>query len=207
MTARADRARARPERRGHAQQPVRRHHARQRRNLPHHRRGELGQEDAARGQIGLHVGDGRFSQGGTCTTQLVPRHPDIYGAMLPVDGELKPTNGSVAKMVQEYFAGDRKAYDEQVPVNAIASSGTSEQALFTGAGERDKESISNMRTIAAAARKAGHGGHRADRARRRPRLARGAGGLAAGLDWFGERTGLGEMAKSLKEYPQVEVLQ
>ena len=29
--------------------------------------------------------------------------------MLPVDGELKPTNGSVAKMVQEYFAGDRKA--------------------------------------------------------------------------------------------------
>ena len=44
---------------------------------------------------------GGFSQGGTCTTQLVPRHPDIYGAMLPVDGELKPTNGSVAKMVQE----------------------------------------------------------------------------------------------------------
>lgn len=150
---------------------------------------------------------GGFSQGGTCTTQLVPRHPDIYGAMLPVDGELKPTNGSVGKMVQEYFAGDRKAYDEQVPVNAIASSGTSEQALFTGAGERDKESISNMRTIAAAARKAGmevtelivpgagHDWH-AVQAVWRP-----------GLDWFGERTGLGEMAKSLKEYPQVEVLQ
>ena len=150
---------------------------------------------------------GGFSQGGTCTTQLVPRHPEIYGAMLPVDGELKPTNGSVGKMVQEYFAGDRKAYDEQVPVNAIASSGTSEQALFTGAGERDKESISNMRTIADAARKAGmevtelivpgtgHDWH-AVQAVWRP-----------GLDWFGERTGLGEMTKSLKEYPQVEVLQ
>ena len=150
---------------------------------------------------------GGFSQGGTCTTQLVPRHPDIYGAMLPVDGELKPTNGSVAKMVQEYFAGDRKAYDEQVPVNAIAATGTPEQALFTGAGERDKESISNMRTIAAAARKAGmevtelivpgagHDWH-AVQAVWRP-----------GLDWFGERTGLGEMTKSLKEYPQVEVLQ
>ena len=138
---------------------------------------------------------GGFSQGGTCTTQLVPRHPEIYGAMLPVDGELKPTNGSVGKMIQEYFAGDRKAYDEQVPVNAIASTGTSEQALFTGAGERDKESISNMRTIAAAARKAGHDWH-AVQAVWRP-----------GLDWFGERTGLGEMTKSLKEYPQVEVLQ
>lgn len=28
-----------------------------------------------------------------------------------------------------------------------------------------------------------------------------------GLDWFGARTGLGEMTKSLEEYPQVEVLQ
>lgn len=72
---------------------------------------------------------------------------------------------------------------------------------------RDKESISNMRTIAAAARKAGmevtelivpgagHDWH-AVQAVWRP-----------GLDWFGERTGLGEMTKSLKEYPQVEVLQ
>ena len=54
---------------------------------------------------------GGFSQGGTCTTQLVPRHPDIYGAMLPVDGELEPTDGSVETMVRRYFAGDRKAYD------------------------------------------------------------------------------------------------
>ena len=64
-----------------------------------------------------------------------------------------------------------------------------------------------MRTIADAARKAGmevtelivpgagHDWH-AVQAVWRP-----------GLDWFGERTGLGEMAKSLKEYPQVEVLQ
>lgn len=28
-----------------------------------------------------------------------------------------------------------------------------------------------------------------------------------GLDWFGARTGLGKMTKSLEEYPQVEVLQ
>lgn len=29
----------------------------------------------------------------------------------------------------------------------------------------------------------------------------------AGLDWFGERTGLGEMPQPLKDYNQVEVLQ
>lgn len=150
---------------------------------------------------------GGFSQGGTCTTQLVPRHPDIYGAMLPVDGELEPTDGSVETMVRRYFAGDRKAYDGQVPVNAIAATGTADQALFAGAGKGDRKSVANMRTIAAAARAAGmqttelvvpgadHDWH-AVQAVWNP-----------GLDWFGARTGLGEMTKSLEEYPQVEVLQ
>ncbi|UNL71643.1 esterase, partial [Bifidobacterium longum subsp. longum] len=68
-------------------------------------------------------------------------------------------------------------------------------------------SVANMRTIAAAARAAGmettelvvpgadHDWH-AVQAVWNP-----------GLDWFGARTGLGEMTKSLEEYPQVEVLQ
>lgn len=150
---------------------------------------------------------GGFSQGGTCATQLAPRHPEIYGAMLPVDGELKPTNGTVADMVREYFGGDQSAYDAQVPVNAIAATGSSSQALFAGAGERDKESRHNMSTIADAARKAGmdvtelsvpgtgHDWHAVQAVWR------------VGIDWFGERTGLGKMSKSLKDYNQVEVLQ
>ncbi|KFI95682.1 esterase [Bifidobacterium stellenboschense] len=154
---------------------------------------------------------GGFSQGGTCTTQLAPRHPDLYSAMLPVDGELKPTNGSVADMTTNYFRGRRADYDAQVPVNALAALDPDEArglALFAGAGERDKDSIRNMRTIAAAARKAGvsditeivvpgrgHDWH-AVQAVWRP-----------GVDWFGARTGLGEMTKSIKEYPQVEVQQ
>ena len=43
---------------------------------------------------------GGFSQGGTCTTQLVPRHPDIYGAMLPSVGSSSPSTGSIATMVR-----------------------------------------------------------------------------------------------------------
>ncbi|KAA8816535.1 esterase [Bifidobacterium callitrichos] len=152
---------------------------------------------------------GGFSQGGTCTTQLAPRHPDLYGAMLPVDGELKPTNGSVADMTRNYFRGRRADYDAQVPVNALAKLDPGEAnglALFAGAGARDVESVRNMRTIAAAARKAGmsevteivvpgtgHDWH-AVTAVWRP-----------GVDWFGARTGLGDMTKELKDYPQVEV--
>ncbi|KAB7789583.1 esterase [Bifidobacterium leontopitheci] len=150
---------------------------------------------------------GGFSQGGTCTTQLGPRHPDIYGAMLPVDGELKPTNGTVDAMVRDYFAGDSAAYDAQVPANAIAATGSPRQALFAGAGERDVASVGNMRTIAAAARKAGMSVTEL--------LAPGTGHdwhavqavWKPGLDWFGQRTGLGNMTKSLKDYSQVEVLQ
>ncbi|WP_055426735.1 alpha/beta hydrolase [Bifidobacterium aesculapii] len=152
---------------------------------------------------------GGFSQGGTCTTQLAPRHPDLYGAMLPVDGELKPTNGTVAEMTKNYFRGRRADYDAQVPVNALAALDPAEArglALFAGAGVRDRESLRNMRTIAAAARKAGmddvteivvpgtgHDWH-AVTAVWRP-----------GVDWFGARTGLGAMTKELKDYPQVEV--
>ncbi|PJM77615.1 alpha/beta hydrolase [Bifidobacterium felsineum] len=148
---------------------------------------------------------GGFSQGGTCTTQLAPRHPELYGAMLPVDGELKPTSGSVENMVRTYFGGNRAAYDAQVPVNAIAATGSSSQALFAGAGEQDTEAIKNMDTIADAAYKAGmevttvmiHGtGHdwHAVQAVWRP-----------GLAWFGQRTGLGDMTKAVKDYPQVDV--
>nr|WP_043166689.1 alpha/beta hydrolase-fold protein [Bifidobacterium callitrichos] len=152
---------------------------------------------------------GGFSQGGTCTTQLAPRHPDLYGAMLPVDGELKPTNGSVADMVRNYFRGRRADYDAQVPVNALAALDPGEAhglALFAGAGERDAESVRNMRTIAAAARKAGvdeiteivvpgtgHDWHAVTAV------------WHPGIDWFGARTGLGDMTKELKDYPQVEV--
>ena len=63
---------------------------------------------------------GGFSQGGTCATQLGPRHPDIFDSIIAVDGELKPTAGSVEHMVAEYFNGDRSAYEAQVPANAIA---------------------------------------------------------------------------------------
>ncbi|WP_240542179.1 alpha/beta hydrolase-fold protein [Bifidobacterium sp. CP2] len=152
---------------------------------------------------------GGFSQGGTCTTQLAPRHPDLYGAMLPVDGELKPTNGSVAEMTRNYFRGRRADYDAQVPVNALAALDPDDAgglALFAGAGERDTDSVRNMRTIAAAARKAGvsevteivvpgtgHDWH-AVQAVWRP-----------GVDWFGARTGLGAMTKNVGDYPQVEV--
>ncbi|AKV55496.1 esterase [Bifidobacterium actinocoloniiforme DSM 22766] len=149
---------------------------------------------------------GGFSQGGTCATQLAPRHPHLFGAILPVDGELAPQQGSQDDMIRDYFHGDRKAYQEQVPTTAIARHAPSNQVLFTGAGSRDPRSIRNMITIAKAAREAGMDVVAA--------TAQGSGHdwhavrstWEPALEWLGERMGLGPMTKSMDQYTAIQLI-
>ena len=98
---------------------------------------------------------GGFSQGGTCATQLAPNHPNIYGNVLAVDGEVAPTEGSVDHMVEAYFSGDKAAYERQVPQNAIRNNAPSKQLMILGAGARDGESVDNIRKIGDTARENG----------------------------------------------------
>ncbi|NMN02249.1 alpha/beta hydrolase [Bifidobacterium panos] len=149
---------------------------------------------------------GGFSQGGTCSVQLGPRHPNQYMMMIPIDSELQPTNGSVESMIANYFDGDAEAYNAQVPVNAIKAHAPSNQVLFFGAGKLDNDSVNNMRTISQAASEAGmsvtmlqvpntaHDWHAAEAV------------LEPALDKFCQLSGLGELTKSLEEYSSVEVL-
>ena len=127
--------------------------------------------------------------------------------MLPVDGELKPPNGSRQEMIDRFFDGDTTAYENQVPVNAIRNHAPTHQMLIIGAGEKDTTSIRNVKTIAPVAAKAGMRVAAVESSGNAHDWHAVQAGWRPGLDWFGERTGLGEMAKSLKEYPQVEVLQ
>lgn len=148
-----------------------------------------------------------FSQGGTCSTQLVPRHPDIFGTMIAVDGEIAPTDGSVDHMVATYFAGNRDAYEAQVPVNAIADHTPSDQAAVLAAGGNDRTSIKNIRIIGAAARKAGmevtmlevpstgHDWHAVTAT------------LEAALPWWCARVGLGDTETTWHDYQKVKVIQ
>lgn len=149
---------------------------------------------------------GGFSQGGTCSTQLGPRHLDQYGNVLAVDGEIEPTAGSVDEMVRDYFGGDRSAYEAQVPVNAIADHAPSDQTMILAAGGNDEKSVGNVRTIGKAARKAGmtvvtltvpgtgHDWHAVNAV------------LEASLPWLCARMGLGSTDKTWKDYPKVSEL-
>lgn len=98
---------------------------------------------------------GGFSQGGTCSTQIGPNHPELYGNVLAVDGEIAPTDGSVEQMVERYFGGDRAAYERQVPVNALRAHAPSNQTMILAAGEKDVVSTANIATIGEEAKKAG----------------------------------------------------
>ncbi|MBT1161038.1 esterase [Bifidobacterium sp. SO1] len=149
---------------------------------------------------------GGFSQGGTCSTQLAPRHPELFGTMIAVDGEIAPTDGSVDHMVTTYFGGDRRAYESQVPANAIAAHAPSDQAAVLAAGENDKTSLANVRTIGAAARKAGmdtvtlevpgtgHDWHAVNAT------------LQAALPWWCARIGLGRTDKTWSDYTRLKVI-
>ncbi|MFT9232151.1 MAG: alpha/beta hydrolase-fold protein [Bifidobacterium sp.] len=147
---------------------------------------------------------GGFSQGGTCTTQLGPRNPKIYGHMFPVDGEMKPTDGSEKSMIRRFFNGDRKAYEAQIPVNAIAQHSPSTQTMFSAAGDQDSESVENIKVIGAAAKRAGM--------KVQAIITKGSGhdwhtvksALVPGIYWLCAQMGLGSDSRPVSEYSNLE---
>ena len=146
---------------------------------------------------------GGFSQGGTCSTQLGARHPDVYGNMLPADGELEPTQGGQDQMIHDYFDGDRKRFLAQIPARAIRERAPSNQRLFTAAGSNDKESQHNMLVIAKAADQAGMSVKAV--------VTQGSGhdwhtvktAWQPGLEWLGEAMGLGPMSRQVQDFPNI----
>lgn len=68
-------------------------------------------------------GIGGFSQGGTCAIQLGAGHPDIFGSIFDVSGEIEPKNGDTAGTIRKGFAGDAAAYNAAKPLTIMAKHG------------------------------------------------------------------------------------
>lgn len=145
-----------------------------------------------------------FSQGATCSLQIGANHPNLFGTIIPTDSELKPTNGSESSMISRFFQGDRAAYENQIPVNAIRHHAPSTQTLVIGAGERDRESVRNVERIVPVAQQAGmhvtaveslgnaHDWHAVQDT------------LWYGLAVFGYNTGLSDAKPKLVDYPNLK---
>ena len=62
-----------------------------------------------------------FSQGGTCAIQLGATHPDIFGTLIDVSGELDVSLGDPKTTTTAAFNGDSSAYDAAQPLAILAA--------------------------------------------------------------------------------------
>jgi S-formylglutathione hydrolase FrmB len=99
---------------------------------------------------------GGFSQGGTCSIQLGAAHPDLFGSIVDVSGQLHPANGTPAQTVARAFDGDGAAYRAAWPANVLAAHAPygHEVGVF-GSGALDAKYAPQADAVAAAARAAG----------------------------------------------------
>ncbi|MBG6058300.1 enterochelin esterase-like enzyme [Cryobacterium sp. MP_M5] len=99
---------------------------------------------------------GGFSQGGTCSIQLGAAHPELYGTVLDISGELAPKAGNPQQTVQAGFAGSAAAYAAAAP-SAILAAHAPYQALHIifAVGGDDTRYIAWTNTLKAAAERAG----------------------------------------------------
>jgi len=79
-----------------------------------------------------------WSQGGTCAIQLGASHPEIFGNIIDISGEIAPSIGTIEFTVSRGFGGNKALYEAHRPLDIIAahSSYSSEVAIFGwGAGD------------------------------------------------------------------------
>ena len=149
---------------------------------------------------------GGFSQGGTCATQLVPSHPNIFGTIYSAGGELEPTYINRQETVKRYFNGNTSAYERHVPSLIMRRNAPLKQDYYAIAGTWDPKSQTNQATIAISAHKAGINvvtmlakdhGHDWHTVR---------AGLKIVIDRFCKKTGIAKTAPNLNTYAGVKIL-
>lgn len=99
-----------------------------------------------------------FSQGGTCSIQLGAAHPELFGTILDISGELVPRNGDAAHTIQTGFAGSATAYAAAAPAAVLAAHAPySNLHIIFAVGAGDTRFLAWANTLDAAATMAGAG--------------------------------------------------
>jgi len=94
-----------------------------------------------------------YSNGGGCAFKYAAEHPDVWGNLLSVSGEIEPGSEHPDETIADVFGGSSAAYDAAKPTSILASHTAAypdEWALFT-AGQNDPAYIDQARRAAAAA--------------------------------------------------------
>ncbi|MFD1713868.1 alpha/beta hydrolase [Amnibacterium flavum] len=97
-----------------------------------------------------------FSQGGTCAIQLGAGHPDLFGSIVDVSGEIAPSLGSMQTTIERGFGGDIDAYEAATPIELLrAGAPFTDTVAYFFAGEHDAKYSAFMRAVSAQADDAG----------------------------------------------------
>ncbi|WP_394769897.1 alpha/beta hydrolase [Lacisediminihabitans sp.] len=99
---------------------------------------------------------GGFSQGGTCAIQLGAGHPELFGSLLDISGEVAPSRGSDADTVESGFGGSVSAYAAATPSAVLSRYAPYPDSVAVfGLGDGDGRFGPGVRMIAARAGAAG----------------------------------------------------
>jgi len=99
---------------------------------------------------------GGFSEGGTCSIQFGAGHPELYGGIFDISGQLAPANGTLQQTIDRGFGGSAAAYRAATPLSLLAA-GTPYRntvAVFVS-GQFDTKYGPQSDAVSAAARRAG----------------------------------------------------
>jgi S-formylglutathione hydrolase FrmB len=98
-----------------------------------------------------------LSAGGTCSTTLALRNPEIFGTFASFSGFATPTylDDSIAKSIPILYGGSKAAYLAHAPLTLLAQRTYPASAAWFEAGTSDQEPWAAVRLLAAASRQAG----------------------------------------------------
>jgi len=110
----------------------------------------------------LHVAAGRvnwaiggYSNGGECALSFGAKHPELFGSIVDISGEIGTSLGSVAKTISQGFGGNTAAYEAEQPLTIMMTHHYHDLlAVFTD-GANDTYYGPEGATAEAAARAAG----------------------------------------------------
>ncbi len=97
-----------------------------------------------------------FSQGGTCALQLGAGHPELFGSLFDISGELAPRHGSPSSTIDLGFGGSMARFEAATPLAIMSNRAPyADTVAIFAVGQDDSRFGPNQRILSSAATRAG----------------------------------------------------
>lgn len=80
---------------------------------------------------------GGYSNGGECALSFGTKHPDVFGALISIAGEIEPSLGTSQKTLHHGFDGDQARFDAEKPLTIAEKRRYDDMIAILTAGAND----------------------------------------------------------------------